>query len=158
MSKMQRTKGKVWEREVAGMLREIFGDRVKRGWQAREGCDAPDIEGVPRQWPECKHHQRVNIAAAMLQAVEESTRAHDRMRSTTARESDFWSPYPWPVVYSKSNREEPLATMRLKDFLALLREWKALSDTVNFKLADSRAASEALLSVPRVGRRKRAAP
>jgi len=128
MSKMQRTKGKVWEREVAAKLRAIFGAQVKRGWQAREGCDAPDIEGVPRQWPECKHHAVVNIAAAMRQAVNEYANwIEQRGGNVTARDASRW-----PVVYSKSNRTEPLVTMRMADFLVLLREWKEMSDEVNF--------------------------
>jgi hypothetical protein len=114
---MQRTKGKIWEREVAAKLRGIFGEQVRRGWQAREGCDDPDVVGVPRQWVECKHHQRVNIAAAMRQAVEESERADNRRAPEQGRLK------PWPVVYSKSNREGPLVTMRMDDFLVLLREW-----------------------------------
>lgn len=115
MGKMQRNKGKAWERKVAAALRAIFGPQVKRGWQAREGCDAPDIEGVPRQWPECKHHARVNIAAAMRQAIEERDKYFARFNAV--------APALWPVVYSKSNREEPLVTMRMEDFLVLMKEW-----------------------------------
>jgi hypothetical protein len=120
MGKMQRTKGKVWERTVAKELRDIFGPQVKRGWQAREGCDAPDIENVPRQWPECKHHKRVNIAAAMRQAEEEYARWLARtLKQRTATPSDCL----WPVVYSKSNNEQPFVTMRMGDFLTLLKQW-----------------------------------
>ena len=119
-AKLSRRKGKTWEQEVARELRAIFGEQVKRGWQAKEGCDAPDIEGVPRQWPECKHHQRVNIAAAMRQAEEEYARWLERtLKARTALPSDCL----WPVVYSKSNNEQPFVTMRMGDFLTLLREW-----------------------------------
>ena len=62
--KLSRMKGKVFEREVARDLRAIYGEQVKRGWQAREGTDAPDVENVP-YWVECKHHQRVNVRAAV---------------------------------------------------------------------------------------------
>lgn len=120
LGKLSRRKGKTWERAVAKELRDIFGPPVKRGWQAREGCDAPDIEGVPRQWPECKHHARVNIAAAMRQAEEEYARWLTRtLKGRTATPGDCL----WPVVYSKSNNEQPFATMRMGDFLTLLREW-----------------------------------
>ena len=38
MPKMQREKGKRWEREVAAMFRDAMpGAEVKRGWQARSG-------------------------------------------------------------------------------------------------------------------------
>ena len=98
---MQRTKGKVWEREVAKELRAIFGPGVKRGWQARAGNDACDVDGSPF-WVEAKHHKIVNIPAAYRQAGSD----------TDGR----------PVlVVSKSNRSEPLATMRWADFLELLR-------------------------------------
>jgi len=108
MGKMQRCKGARWEREVASQLQEIFGSQIHRGWQARLGCDDPDVVGVPRQWVEAKHHQRVNIAAAMRQAVEEASKR---------------DPTLWPVVYSKSDRDVPLVTMRMSDFLVLLKEW-----------------------------------
>jgi hypothetical protein len=73
--KLSRRKGKVFEREVAAGYREIFGAQVKRGWQAREGHDAPDVENVPGFWPEAKHHQRVNYRAALEQAEEAAAKA-----------------------------------------------------------------------------------
>lgn len=108
MGRMQRCKGARWEREVASALREIFGEQVCRGWQTRDGADDPDVKRVPRQWVEAKHHHRVNIAAAMRQATEESSKAGGNL---------------WPVVYSKSDRDVPLVTMRMSDFLVLLKEW-----------------------------------
>ena len=117
LGRLSRRKGKRWEQEVAAALRDIFGERVKRGWQAREGCDAPDVEGVPRQWVECKAHARVNIAEAMRQAVEEHDRYFARICAIAP------APGLWPVVYSKSNNEAPLVTMRMADYLVLLAEW-----------------------------------
>jgi hypothetical protein len=96
-----RNKGKVWEREVARELRAIFGASIKRGWQCREGQDDCDVTGSPF-WVEAKHHRVVNIGAAMRQAMADTKG-------------------PAPLVVSKSNRCEPLATMRWSDFLALVR-------------------------------------
>lgn len=99
MSAMQRNKGKRWEQEVARDMRELFPD-VKRGWQARFGHDEADVTGSPF-WIECKHHALVNIHAAIRQA----------MSDTDGK----------PVlVVSKSDRCEPLATMRWQDFRELL--------------------------------------
>lgn len=105
---MSRNKGKVWEREVASMFREVVGDAVKRGWQAREGHDAADVENVPLLWIEAKHHRVVNIAAGLKQAIDAAGKAKSKL---------------WPIVIGKSNRCEPTATMQLVDFLKLYREW-----------------------------------
>jgi hypothetical protein len=107
MGKMQRDKGKVWEREVAAAFRTLFGSGVKRGWQAREGHDAPDVDGTPF-WLEAKHHAVVNIAAAVRQALA------DRKKAKEER---------WIIAVTKSNRAVPLATMPWTEFMMLLREW-----------------------------------
>lgn len=73
--KRSRRKGKVYEREVAAQYRELYGEGVKRGWQAREGHDAPDVENVPGLWVECKHHHRVNERAALEQALTDREKA-----------------------------------------------------------------------------------
>lgn len=105
MGKMQRDKGKVWEREVAAAFRALYGNGVKRGWQAREGYDAPDVDGTPF-WLESKHHALVNIPAAVRQAISDRALAKD----------------PRPIIaITKSNRAVPLATMPWTEFMQLLR-------------------------------------
>jgi hypothetical protein len=146
MGRMQREKGKRWEREVAGYLRDIFGEKVCRGWQARLGSDDPDVKNVPRQWVECKHDNGISVHAAMVQAITEMGKSRA-------------SPDTWPVVYFKRDRTEPLAVMRLKDFLDLLRDWWTWHQdvqraTVQFltvrlyeaKVGALRAAAERVLS------------
>lgn len=104
-----RVKGKVFERLVANDFRAIYGDRVKRGWQAREGHDAPDIENVPF-WVECKHHAKVSIQAALQQARDESARASSRL----------------PVlVVAKDTGERPLAVLDWSEFTKLLARAEA---------------------------------
>lgn len=108
-----RTKGKVWERAVAAMLRPIFGDdEVKRGWQSRAGNEQCDVEGTPF-WIECKCGTTVDMRAAMRQA----------MRDADCRP---------PVVIAKDERKPPgwrvgdpgapaLVVMRLEDWLSLVK-------------------------------------
>ena len=107
MSKMQRDKGKRWERAVASLLRAVFGDAVKRGWQTRSGSDAPDVDGTPF-WVECKHGQQPNVRAALAQAVEAGSAAGD--------------PRP-PVAAVKDNNCRAMAVMFLEDWLDLVKEW-----------------------------------
>lgn len=95
-----RTKGKVWERAVAALLRPIFGDQAKRGFQSRSGRDGCDVEGTP-YWVECKHGQFVNLRAALKQALEASDGRP-------------------VVVAAKDDRSAPLAVMRLSDWLELV--------------------------------------
>ena len=108
MSKSQRNKGHNWEREVAARFRRIFGDRVKRGWQTRQGNDAPDVDGTPF-WVECKVGACPNIYAAMDQADAALSKAGD-VRA--------------PLAVIKRDRRFPLAVMYLGDFLDLVQEWK----------------------------------
>lgn len=100
MSMMQRRKGKTWERAVATMLRPLFGDSVKRGFQSRSGRDGCDVEGSPF-WVECKHGRLVNLRAALAQAI----------RDTDGR---------IPIVIAKDDRTDPVVLMRLADWLAEL--------------------------------------
>lgn len=117
MSKLSRTKGKVWERAVALMLRPLFGDAVKRGFQSRSGRDGCDVEGTP-YWVECKHGILVNLRAALRQAVADSDGRP-------------------PLIVAKDNRSEPLVVMRLADWLAL--ETERLPKVV---VAELKAAAE----------------
>lgn len=93
-----RDKGHKWERALASMLRPLFGDLVKRGYQTRDGKEAPDVDGTP-YWLECKHGKAVSVWAAMRQAV----------AATDGRT---------PIVVAKMDREEPLVVMRLSDWIA----------------------------------------
>ena len=104
---MQRNKGKRWEQEVAACLRKIFGESVRRGWQARAGGDDPDIVDVPNFWIEAKHHKVVNIGAAIRQVLTAKKKNDPR----------------WPLIVSKSDRQEPLATMTWGNFLEILHQW-----------------------------------
>lgn len=87
LGKLSRRKGRSHEQEVARLLRKVYGEGVKRGWQARRGEDASDIEGTP-WWVECKRHRRVNVQAAFAQAEEARKRAGDGRPSLLAVRDD----------------------------------------------------------------------
>lgn len=125
--KLSRNKGKAFEQLVARELRGLFGDQVKRGWQARQGSDAPDVEGVPGWWLEAKHHQKVNIRAAFSQVL--------IAQGDAARKRDPRAKLK-PLVITKDDHAEPLATVRFEDFVELLRCEKAAELVNAGKVAD----------------------
>lgn len=101
MSKLSRDKGRKFEQVAARKLRPLFGDRVKRGFQRRDGREAPDVDGTPF-WIECKHAKCVNVRAALAQAV----------TATDGRP---------PVVIAQDNGVRvPMVVMRLDDWLDLV--------------------------------------
>jgi hypothetical protein len=97
-----RRKGAGFERWTAKTFREALGDEsIRRGFQARSGAEAPDVD-VPGWWIECKHHRRVNVFAALAQAVAVAPAGRT------------------PIAVVKNDREEPIVALRLADFLALI--------------------------------------
>jgi len=108
MGLYSRNKGKRWEREVARLMREIFGNSVHRGWQARSPEDACDVDGTPF-WIECKVGRKTNIKAALSQSL------------NTAKKGRC------PVAICKDDMQEPTATMFLYDWLDLVKEWNERS-------------------------------
>ena len=123
MGASQRNKGHSFERDVAHYFRDHLGlsaQQVKRGLsQPRGGTgEEPDVV-LPdslRWWVECKVGARPNILAAMEQA------------RTGIAEAKSWK---MPMVVAKRDRETPLVTLELDDFLELvseLHQLKALID------------------------------
>lgn len=103
MSRYQRQKGRAFEQAVARILRVHGFDDVRRGWQSREGCDDPDVIGVPGWWIECGKGKSINPRAKFAQAVEAS--GGKGLRA---------------VAITMDDRGEPLATVRLCDWLRLV--------------------------------------
>ena len=112
IGKHSRRKGKKFEQIVALEFRGIFGDQVKRGWQARQGSDAPDVEGVPGWWVEAKNHHKVNVRAAFEQVI---AAQEDALRKKDPRAELK------PLVVTKDDGKEALATLRFEDFVELVR-------------------------------------
>jgi len=97
-----RRKGAAFERALAARFREVLASPgIRRGFQSRAGTDAPDVD-VPGLWIEAKHHRRVNLRAALAQAI--AAAPPDRV----------------PVAICKDDRAEPVAVLRLDDFLQLV--------------------------------------
>ena len=98
MGRAERMKGHNFERACANLLKAVW-PKAQRGYQARDGGDAPDVQGTPFH-VECKVGKRPNILAALAQALEASDGR--------------------PVlVITHRDRGETLATMRLQDWLDL---------------------------------------
>lgn len=100
-----RRKGASFERALVHRFREVMPDAgVRRGLQYQTGLGIADVE-LPCFFLEAKHHHRTNIRAALRQAMAACP------------------PGRWPLAVCKDDHEEPLVTMRLEDFLELVREW-----------------------------------
>jgi hypothetical protein len=98
-----RRKGLSFERWLAARFRAALGvPDIRRGLQTRDGAEAADVEGVPGWWVEAKAHRRVNLRAALVQAL--AAAPPDRK----------------PVVIGKDDRQRPVALMLLDDFITLI--------------------------------------
>ncbi len=101
-----RTKGKRGERELAKLLRETFpsfAESIRRGWQARVGCDDPDVCGLPGFWLEAKTGKMPNPRAALQQARQDAAgRAI-------------------PLAVIRDDRKPAFVVLDLADMLTILR-------------------------------------
>lgn len=95
-----RQKGKRGELELAAVLR-AHGYSARRGQQYAGANGDADVVGLPGVHIECKRVERLNLDAAMAQAVRD------------ARAGEV------PVVMHRRNRGQWMATLRLEDFLRL---------------------------------------
>ena len=100
-----RAKGKRGELEFAALLRK-YGFEARRGVQYSGGPDSPDVVGVPGVHVEVKRVERLYIDDAMEQSVRDAG-------------ADV------PVVAHRRNRRPWLVTMRLDDWVALVRASQA---------------------------------
>lgn len=101
-------KGKDWENAVA---REFVarGYSARRGLQARDGSDAPDVCVDLPLWIECKAGRSPNPHEALEQANLASSFVLGRPRLP-------------PVAVIKADNKKPIAAMYLSDFLELLEQ------------------------------------
>ena len=104
MGKAQREKGKRAERATAKEIAERFGVDAHRGWQARDGADAPDVVGLPGWWIEVKSGKALAPKAALEQA-------------DAARKPD-----DVPVAVLRYDRQRPMAIMYWEDLLFLMQK------------------------------------
>ena len=101
MSRSQQRKGACGERELADVLKR-YGYNVERGGSLSFGA-VPDLVGLPGVHIEVKRVERLNVGAAMQQAVDDAERFGDGM----------------PVVFHRRNRRPWLVTMQLEDFMQI---------------------------------------
>ena len=106
MGKYQREKGARFEREIANVLKEVFGPKtIRSSGQCFSGDTRADVD-CPSIWVECKVGKRPNIKAALEQA-EEASSSNDSGKKC--------------VAICKWDREPATATMRLTDFVEILK-------------------------------------
>ncbi len=115
--KRSRDKGARFEREIANTLSREWNLPFARGIIQTRGGGAEvadvclqDVNGAKQKYPhidklhlECKHHKKASIPAAWRQAEEDC--------ATSGRT---------PVCITKSDREKPLVTMRLEDWMEIM--------------------------------------
>jgi len=120
-------KGATGEREVAGLLSQMFGVEVQRGASPYlPGWRAPDVFGLAGVHIECKRVQRLNLCAALRQA---------------RRDADG----KVALVLHRRNHERWLATMLLEDLPELGRALqKVLPEHEHGQTLDSEAAENRL--------------
>ena len=97
-----RQKGKRGELELAAVLR-AHGYSARRGQQYAGANGDADVVGLPGVHIECKRVERLNLDAAMAQAVRD------------ARDGEL------PVVAHRRSRQPWLVTMRLEDWLKWMK-------------------------------------
>ena len=106
-----RNKGKIGELELAKLLRD-HGFKSRRGQQYCGTSGEADVTGLPGLHIECKRVEKLNLEAAMEQAVRD------------ARSSER------PAVFHRKNRKPWLTTMLSEDFIAIYIDHLAYIDLV----------------------------
>jgi len=110
MGKPSRDKGCRGERELANILRDVYGYDVKRGSVFLHQSDMVGLMGIH---PEVKRVEHLNIHTAMEQAKEEAEKRKDGL----------------PTVFHRKNRTEWLVTMTLTDWIDLYGAWNDEKET-----------------------------
>ena len=102
-----RQKGAAGERELANILKE-YGYDARRGQQFCGKNGDADVIGIPGIHIECKRVEKLNLENAMNQSIND------------AREGEI------PTVFHRKNRMEWLVTLRMKDFIELIKhlDWR----------------------------------
>lgn len=120
MGLMQRTKGKVWERKVADMLRQRWPNAIVRRASQAERADNPDVfvEGerkLERLWLECQDARKPTPLAKLEQAERD-------VADWVQRRSDFDHGLRWPVViWHRLGERTSYATMRINTLLDIVQ-------------------------------------
>ena len=105
MSASQQRKGRAGELELVEVL-QAAGIPARAGDPVSYG-KTPDVVGVPGVHVECKRVERLNIDAAMDQAVRDAARFNDGV----------------PAVFHRKNHCDWLVTMKLSDWMKVYLEY-----------------------------------
>lgn len=107
--KFSRDKGKRYERELAGKLRDLGFNDVHRTAQFRGNTGAAgDLEGIPGIHIEAKHQEKLMIYDWMEQS---------------ARDAEAAGKGEMPIVIFRRNNCEDLGLVRLEDLAKLIRSY-----------------------------------
>ena len=104
MSKMQRTKGASFERDIVNVLKEHGYEAGRNLTQTRDG--GGDID-LPRWLLECKRYAKIAVYVWLKQAIK------------AARPGQI------PVVIARADKEEAIAILRFIDFMELMNAKEA---------------------------------
>lgn len=104
MSNKSQRKGANGERELSRLLREEYGYEVRRGSVFWGESDMVGLRGIH---PEVKRVEKLNIHAAMTQAIEEAGKRQDGI----------------PTVFFRRNGGEWLVCQRLADWIDMYGAW-----------------------------------
>ena len=104
MSKMQRTKGASFERDIVNVLKEHGYEAGRNLTQTRDG--GGDID-LPRWLLECKRYAKIAVYVWLKQAIK------------AARLGQI------PVVIARADKEDAIAILRFTDFMELMNAKEA---------------------------------
>jgi hypothetical protein len=113
MGALSRRKGHAFERWLVHQFRAAMpGATVRRGFQARSGEEAADVD-TPVFWVEAKRGRKPNVRAALEQATAASPKG--RM----------------PIAVIRDDRAEAFVALGLRDFLELVEQLWTAADNRN---------------------------
>ena len=108
MGKMQREKGKRFERSLASRFRDYGFDARRTAQYCGKTGDASDVVGLPGVHVEAKHVEQMRLYEWIAQAK---------------RDAEAGGKGNLPVVFHKKNNAEILVSMELDVFMTFYREW-----------------------------------
>lgn len=108
MGKMQREKGKRFERQLASRFREYGYDARRTAQHCGKSGDSADVCGLPGIHVEAKHCEQMRLYEWMAQAK---------------RDAEAGGKDSLPAVFHKKNNAEILVTMELDAWMNLYREF-----------------------------------
>lgn len=99
-------KGKRFERQLAGMIKEYGYDARRTAQHCGKSGDAADVIGLDGIHIEAKHQERIQIYDWYAQAKRDSTGTGNK-----------------PVVMFRKNHAQTLVCMSFDDFMEMYRAW-----------------------------------